>query len=200
MEEPRRNGSRRRGMGGAICVTLLVLVGCAAQQPVVRPDPPPPAAPYQIGAGDTLEVIVWKEDKISGPVQVRPDGKITMALIGDVPAAGTTPEALAESIGTGLSRFIDSPNVAVRVVATGSRKFFVIGNVKTPGTYDLRADQTFLQALSVAGGFTEFANRGAVRIIRQAGGAPSALVNYDAVVRGDVPDIRLEPNDTIVVP
>jgi polysaccharide export outer membrane protein len=123
-----------------------------------------------------------------------------MALIGDVPATGMSPEALAESIGKGLSRFIDSPNVVVRVAATGSRRYFILGNVQKPGTYDLRADQTFLQALSVAGGFTEFANRGAVRIIRQAGGGPPTLVNYDAVVRGDMPDIRLEPNDTIVVP
>ena len=224
MKEPRRKGSRRRGSGGAMCATLLVLAGCAAKHPMtpeshVRPpadtalpaDAPAPAgaqspgaasstAPYQIGANDTLEIIVWREDKISGPVQVRPDGMITVALIGDVPAAGMTPEALSESIRTGLSRFIDSPNVVVRVTATGSRRYFIIGNVKAPGAYDLRADQTFLQALSVAGGFTDFASRGSVRIIRQNGGPLPARIDYNAVVAGDAPDIRLEPNDTIVVP
>ena len=160
----------------------------------------PSSAPYQIGANDTLEIIVWREDKISGPVQVRPDGMITVALIGDVPAAGMTPQALSESIRTGLSRFIDSPNVVVRVAATGSRKYFIVGNVKLPGAYDLRADQTFLQALSVAGGFTDFASRGSVRIIRQTGGPLPDRINYNAVVAGDAPDIRIEPNDTIVVP
>jgi polysaccharide export outer membrane protein len=157
-------------------------------------------APYQIGAHDTLDIIVWGEDRVSGPVQVRPDGMITVALVGDVPAAGMTPEALSESIRTGLSRFIDSPNVVVRVAATGSRRYFIIGNVRAPGAYDLRADQTFLQALSVAGGFTDFASRGAVRIIRQSGGPLPDRIDYNAVVSGDAPDIRLEPNDTIVVP
>jgi polysaccharide export outer membrane protein len=224
MEEPRRMGRRRRGTGGAICATLFVLAGCAAKHPIA-PDYPtrtpadtalpaavltpagaplpvaaPSPAPYHIGANDTLEIIVWREDKISGPVQVRPDGMITVALIGDVPAAGLTPEALSENIRTGLSRFIDSPNVVVRVAATGSRRYFIVGNVKAPGAYDLRADQTFLQALSVAGGFTDFASRGSVRIIRQSGGPLPARIDYNAVVSGDAPDVRLEPNDTIVVP
>ena len=201
MKEPRRAvGSRPWGMGGAMCATLLVLVGCAARQPVVPLDPPPPAPPYQIGASDTLEVIVWNEDKVSGPVQVRPDGMITVALIGDLPAAGLTPETLAENIRTGLSRFIDNPNVVVRVGATGSRKYFIVGNVHAPGTYDLRADQTFLQALSVAGGFSDFADRKAVRIIRQNGSGSPVRPDYDAIIRGEEADIRLEPNDTIVVP
>jgi len=224
MEKPRRTGSRWRGTGGAICAALLILVGCATKHPTAPEYPvQPPAdtalpadvrvpagapspvaaaapAPYQIGANDTLEIIVWREDKISGPVQVRPDGMITVALIGDVPAAGMTPEALSEHIRAGLSRFIDSPNVVVRVVATGSRRYFIVGNVKTPGAYDLRANQTFLQALSVAGGFTDFASRGSVRIIRQNGGPLPDRIDYNAVVSGDAPDIRLEPNDTIVVP
>ena len=198
MKEPRRMlGSRRWRMGGAISAALLLLAGCTTQRPAAPPTPSAPA-PYLIGAGDTLEIIVWREDKVSGPVQVRADGMITVALIGDVPAAGLTPEALAENIRTGLSRFIDSPNVVVRVSVTGSRRYFILGNVKTPGAYDLRPDQTFLQALSVAGGFTEFAKRGSVRIIRQNGNAPQP--DYDAVIRGDAPDVRLEPNDTIVVP
>jgi polysaccharide export outer membrane protein len=200
MEEPRRTcGSRRRRMGGAISALVLALAGCTAQRPAALPEPPP-AAPYSIGAGDTLDIIVWREDKISSQVQVRPDGMITVALVGDVRAAGLTPEALAENIRSGLSRFIDSPNVVVRVAATGSRRYFIVGNVRAPGTYDLRPDQTFLQALAVAGGFTDFADKSGVRIIRQSGGAPPPQPNYNAVIRGEAPDIRLEPNDTIVVP
>jgi polysaccharide export outer membrane protein len=205
MKEPCRNRSRQWGMGGAIYAVLLVLGGCAIQEAKVPAPSPAPgvsaaATPYEIGAGDTLEVIVWNEEKLSGPVQVRPDGMITVALIGDVAAAGTAPEKLAESIRAGLSRFVDDPNVVVRVAATGSRRYFIVGNVKTPGAYDLRAGQTFLQALSVAGGFTDFAKRSAVHVIRQNGTAAPVLVDYDAVVRGDAPDVRLEASDTIVVP
>jgi polysaccharide export outer membrane protein len=155
---------------------------------------------YVIGAGDTLDIIVWGEDKVSGRVEVRPDGMITVPLIGDIAAAGLTPEQLAESLRQGLTRYIDSPNVVVRVGIMGSRRFFVIGNVRTPGMFDMRPEQTFLQAIAVAGGFTDFANRNGVRIVRKGGGGPPVEPNYDAITRGEVPDVRIEPNDTIIVP
>jgi len=122
---------------------------------------------------------------------------ITVPLLGDLPAAGLTPEALAQDIRKGLAHFVDDPNVVVRVAATGNR-FFVVGNVKLPGAYDLRPDQTFLQALAVAGGFTDFADRGGARIIRRDGSRLNP--DYDAIVHGTTPDVRLEPNDTLVVP
>jgi polysaccharide export outer membrane protein len=153
---------------------------------------------YRIAAGDTLDVVVWREEQISGPAQVRPDGMITIALAGDIHAAGLTPEELAAQIQGVLSRFIDNPNVVVRVSAMGSRRFFVMGNVKTPGMYDLRPGETLIQALAVAGGFTEFANRGHVKLMRT--GASPTERDYDAIVAGAVADVPLEPNDTIVVP
>jgi polysaccharide export outer membrane protein len=152
---------------------------------------------YRIALGDTLDVIVWREDKISGPVQVRPDGMITVPLAGELKAAGLTPEELAKAVREALARFIDDPNVVVRVAAMGNRRFFV-GNVRTPGMYELRPDQTFLQALAIAGGFTEFAARTHVRIVRI--GAPPLEPDYDAIVKGKAQDLPLEPNDTIVVP
>jgi polysaccharide export outer membrane protein len=165
--------------------------------------PPPPSdsiEPYQIGPGDQLDIVVWKEDQVSGKVQVRPDGMITVPLIGELQAAGKTPDAVAEQITTGLSSYIDDPRVAVRVEAT-ARRFFVIGNVRAPGAYPLTADQTVLQGLAVCGGLTEFADRGGVRIIRSGGSRPGAIaVDYDAIVKGRELDIALEPNDTIVVP
>ena len=154
--------------------------------------------PYRIAAGDTLDIVVWGEDKVSGPAQVRPDGMISVALVGDLPAAGQTPEQLASTISDALTRYIDKPNVVVRVAATGSRHFFVMGQVRAPGMYELRAGETLIQALAVAGGFTDFASQGHVKIIR-AGTAPME-VDYKAVVRGDQPDVLLELNDTIVVP
>ena len=179
-----------------MCAVLLLLLGCAASKPIA-PAETAPAGPYRIGTGDTLEIVVWHETQLSGPVQVRPDGMITVALIGDIAAAGSTPEKLADDIKQGLVRYVDSPNVSVKVVASG-RRFFIIGNVRAPGSYELRPEQTFLQALAVAGGFTEFASRGSVRIFR-AGKAPLEP-DYKAIVRGTAADIPLEPNDTIVVP
>jgi polysaccharide biosynthesis/export protein len=177
----------------------LLLAGCAARRPAPLPPPPPPG-PYQIGPGDTLNIVVWREDKISGPVQVRPDGMISVPLIGDIRAAGLTPDALAGQIHAGLSRFIDNPNVVVQVTATGSRRFFVVGNVKTPGAYDLQANQTLLQALAVAGGFTDFADRNGIRIIRTNPHPQTVYPNYKAIIRGEAADVRLQPKDTIVVP
>jgi len=183
-------------MGGAICI-LSMLAGCATTSVTVAPEVPMPG-PYQIAAGDTLEILVWREENVSGKVDVRPDGMITLPLAGDVRAAGMTPEDLGKTLHDRLSQFIDNPNVVVRVVTMGSRRYFVVGNVRSPGMFDLRADLTFLQAMAVAGGFTDFAARGKVRIIRVS--APPVMADYDAIVKGIAPDIRLEPNDTIVVP
>ncbi len=200
MTQPRRTmRARWRGIGGAVCALLLLLGGCTVKH---RPGPAPTPlepTPYKIAAGDTLDIVVWREDKLSGPVQVRSDGMITVPLLGDVAAAGLAPEALAENIRKGLAHFVDDPNVVVRVAATGNR-FFIVGNVRSPGAYELRPDQTFLQALAVAGGFTEFADRDGTRIIRQHGESVRLNPEYDAIVRGTSPDVRLEPNDTIVVP
>ena len=196
MREPRRS-TRRRLMGGAIGAALLFAAGCTPARPVSTAMAPEAPKAYRIAPGDTLEVIVWREDKLSGPVQVRPDGMITVPLAGELKAAGLTPEELAQATRDGLARYVDDPNVVVRV-AMGSRRFFVVGNVRAPGMYELRPEQTFLQALAVAGGFTEFAARGRVRIVRV--GAPPVEPDYDAIVKGAAQDVSLEPNDTIVVP
>jgi polysaccharide export outer membrane protein len=184
-------------MGGAISALVLMIAGCAASRPAPL-QTPAATSPYRIAAGDTLDVIVWREEQVSSKVDVRPDGMITVPLVGDVRAAGLTPEELASQIQGVLTRFIDSPNVVVRVSAMGSRRFFVIGNVKTPGMYDLRPGQTLIQALAVAGGFTQFADSGHVKIIRA--GANPMEYDYNAIVRGSTPDVFVERDDTIVVP
>ena len=193
----REGGTLAWGTWGVMCALMLAVGACAASKPAPAPPPAPPS-PYRIAAGDTLDVVVWGEEKVSGTAQVRPDGMISVALVGDLPAAGLTPEEMADRIRKALTRFIDNPNVVVRVAATGSRHFFVMGNVRAPGMYDLRAGQTLIQALAVAGGFTDFAKESRIKVIR-AGQAPMEI-DDNAVVRGDVPDVVLELNDTIVVP
>jgi len=193
----RREVTLHQGIRRALCVLLLLSGACAPSKPMATPPPGPPS-PYKIAAGDTLDIVVWGEDKVSATAQVRPDGMISVALVGDLPAAGMTPEELAGRIRDALTRYIDNPNVVVRVAATGSRHFFIMGNVRAPGMYDLRSGQTLLQALAVAGGFTEFASESRVKVLRS--GAAPMQVDYNAVVRGDVSDIVLELNDTIVVP
>lgn len=184
-------------MGGAMGAILALGIGCAASR-APRPPEAPAGNPYEILPGDQLELIVWREQQLSGPVQVRPDGKITVALLGDVQAAGLTPEQLSETIRQGLVKYIDSPNVVVRL-NTSSRRFFVSGNVRAPGTYDLRPNQTLVQAIAVAGGFSDFADRNDIRVVR-AGAAAPLDVNYDAIVSGREPDLVLQPDDTVVVP
>lgn len=197
---PEAQGSphrRRRVLGAAIGAGLLAVAGCTAPR-MPRPPDLPAADPYQILPGDLLELIVWKEPQLSGPVQVRPDGMITVALLGDVRAAGLTPEQLAETLRQGLVRYIDAPNVVVRL-NTSSRRFFISGNVRAPGTYELRPNQTLVQAIAVAGGFGDFADRDDVRVIRPGAAAP-IRIDYDAIVTGRDPDLRLQPDDTIIVP
>jgi polysaccharide export outer membrane protein len=183
----------------AVLGGLVLGIGCSSARPRATMPAELGPRPYIVGTGDTLEVIVWGEDKLSGPVQVRPDGMITIALVGDVAAAGRSADELAAELQSRLTQYVSSPNVVVRVQATGSRRFFVIGNVRAPGAYDMTADQTFLQALAKAGGLNEFADADDVRIIRRSGASP-VLPDYDAITRGDVPDVVLEPDDTIVVP
>ncbi len=195
----RKSGTRQSRMGGAMCVFLFALAACAASRPVPASQPQAASSsPYRIAPGDTLDIVVWGEDRASGTVQVRPDGMITVALVGDLAASTLTPEELAVAIREALAQFIDKPNVVVRVAAAGSRQFFVMGNVRSPGVYELRPGQTLIQALAVAGGFSEFANQSHVKIMRN--GTDPIERDYNAVVRGDAPDVVLERGDTIVVP
>jgi polysaccharide biosynthesis/export protein len=189
------------------CVLCCLGSGCTSPlaSNVVRPGEAPPATepagPYRIGADDTVEVLVWKEPEISGPVKVRPDGMISLPLTGDVRAAGLTADQLAASIRERLGAFIEVPHVAVRLAEMGSRRFYVVGNVHTPGVYPLNAGQTVLQAVAAAGGFTDFANRHKLRLLRQHGAETTVVTcDYEAVIRGEAQDILLEPNDSVVVP
>ena len=125
---------------------------------------------YKIGPQDMLRIDVWKEPDISRIVPVRPDGKITLPLVNDIQASGLTPTQLAAKIAEGLKKYITSPQVTVGVTEINSRRIFVSGEVARPGAFPLLPNMTVLQALSSAGGFTQFAREKKIYILRMEDG------------------------------
>jgi len=170
-------------------------VKAAVENNVAAPD-------YVIGADDTLHISVWKEPDLSETLPVRPDGKISMPLLNDIPAAGMTPLQLKDSITEKLKKYLADPRVTVVVTAMNSRRIFVTGEVTHTGPMSLLPHMTMLQALSQAG-FTQFANPKAIYLLRTDNGKQEKLpFNYKEVVKGHHPEqnIELRPGDTIVVP
>jgi polysaccharide export outer membrane protein len=158
-------------------------------------------ASYKIGPQDVLRVDVWKEVEISRSVPVRPDGKISLPLLNDVQAAGLTAMDLANVITEGLKKFINNPQVTVTVTEINSRRVYVTGEVTRPGAYPLLPNMTALQALTSAGGFTQFSNPKKIYVLRnESGKQVKHPFNYKAVLDGKQDDIPLQPGDTIVVP
>ncbi|HPQ68884.1 MAG TPA: polysaccharide biosynthesis/export family protein [bacterium] len=156
---------------------------------------------FIIGPGDVLSINVWKNSELTREVPVRPDGRITLPLLGDIPAAGMTADELKGVLEKAFVKYISNPEVTVIVAQVNSYKIFVQGMVTNPGTYPISGRTTLVQAISLAGGFTEFADRGAIIILRNvAGGSQRIKVNYNDIVDGDQPDVPLQPGDTIVIP
>jgi polysaccharide export outer membrane protein len=157
---------------------------------------------YVIGAEDALQVTVWKEPTLTGTFPVRPDGMISMVLVGDVPAAGLTPMQLGKNIEARLKKYIQDPSVSVVVTAVNSQRIFVIGEVGKVGPLMLSPGMTPLQAISAAGGVTTFANSKRIYILRGAQGKQVKIpFNYKLALKGDNKQlISLQPGDTIVVP
>ena len=178
----------------------------AAKSAPARPQPVAQAAAitdasYKIGPQDVLRVDVWKETEISRSVPVRPDGKISLPLLNDVQAAGLTAMELANTITEGLKKFINNPQVTVSVAEINSRRVYVTGEVTRPGAYPLLPNMTALQALTSAGGFTQFSNPKKIYVLRnESGKQVKHPFNYKSVLDGKQDDIPLLPGDTIVVP
>jgi len=157
---------------------------------------------YVIGADDTLRISVWKEPDLTETLPVRPDGKISMPLLNDIPAAGLTPLQLKDSITEKLRKYIADPRVTVVVTAMNSRRIFVTGEVQHTGPMVLLPRMTMLQALAQAG-FTQFANLKAIYLLRTENGKQEKYpFNYKEVIKGNHPEqnIGLKPGDTVVVP
>ena len=159
--------------------------------------------PYQIGSDDELEIVVWNQPQLSGKVIVASDGTISMPLIGRVPAAGQTPDALKADLEKRYTRYVNASNITVRVSDPASHVFYVIGEVTKPGAFKLHSGETLSQALAEAGGFGEFADPSKIRILRHKETETVVLtVNYNVVRSGGdlSADVPVEPGDTVSVP
>jgi len=182
--------------------TMSSNAGDKAASTADTPQGSPTAPDYVIGADDTLHISVWKEPDLSVTLPVRPDGKISMPLLDDIPAAGMTPVMLKELITTRLKKYIADPRVTVVVTAMNSRRVFVTGEVLHTGPMPLLPSMTVLQALAQAG-FNQFSNLKGIYLLRTENGKQQKIpFNYKEVVRGNHPEqnIPLKPGDTIVVP
>ena len=158
---------------------------------------------FVIGQNDVLDISVWKEPDISRKVPVRPDGKISLPLLNDIQAAGLTPMQLQTQITEKLKKFLTEPQVTVIVAEINSRRIYMLGEINRPGAYPLLPNMTVLQAISGAGGFTQFANSSKIRVLRMENGKQLSLnFHYKDVIQGKNIDqnIVLKPGDSIVVP
>lgn len=188
-----------------------------ATAPATQPAPPaaagrPPAesanyagpidaSRYIIGPEDSLQVTVWKEPTLSGAFPVRPDGMISLVLVGDLPAAGLTPMALSNDISERLKKYIQDPVVTVSVLGVNSQRIFLVGEVGKVGPIMLTPGMTPLQAIVSAGGLSQFANSKKIYILRTVTGKQEKIpFNYKLALKGENPGTTLLPGDTIVVP
>jgi len=170
----------------------------------------PPTTPkshddvYIIGVDDILAINVWKEPEVSKTVPVRSDGKISLPLAGEVQASGQTPRQLELDLSRRLASYISQPEVTVIVQEIKSQKFNILGQVAKPGSYPIANNPTVLDAIALAGGFRDFAKQKSIYVLRRnPDGSETRLpFNYKDMVKGKNVDqnIKLQPNDTIVVP
>lgn len=157
---------------------------------------------YRIGPEDIIRLSVWGNKELTLDVMVRPDGKISVPLIQDIQAEGLTASELAAGIEQRLQEFIKDPKASIIVLQVNASRFYVVGNVKNPGMFPLRGEISILQALSLAGGFTEFASPRKIRLVRKSQDQQEVRVinYYDVVNKGGVGNYLLRPGDTVVVP
>lgn len=196
----------------AVAAQLLMgSVGASAQQ--VQPGlanraaattvgtPLPPK--YVIGVGDVLAITFWREQALSGDVVVRPDGNISLPLLNDIQAAGSTPEELVKALAAAAVKYVDEPDVAVIVKEIHSRRVFLVGQVTTPGMVPLTGEMNVLQLIAVGGGLLEYADRKNIVVTRVENRQERRFkFNYDDVMKGKNlrQNIVLQPGDTVMVP
>ena len=156
---------------------------------------------YIIGPEDVLFIHIWKEESMSKTVPVRMDGKISLPLVDDVQAAELTPLQLKEVLINKLKNVIDNPTVSVTVIEANSFKVYVAGEVKTPGPFRLRSETSFIQLMTMVGGFTDWADKKKIVITRKEKGTEKRIkVNYKKMIDGEEPDIVMKRGDMVIVP
>ena len=196
-----------------IAAALILASGMVLAQdaPAAAPAATVPAAPanaaaaapdYVIGPLDVINVNVWNEANLTATLPVRPDGKISLPLLGDVEAAGMTPSQLADSLKEKLKKYVADPRVVVVVTAINSKRIYLLGEVSHSGAMPMLPGMTVLQALSTAG-IGQFAHTKKIYVLRTQNGKQEKLpVNYPKLVKGEgmEQNYALQPGDTIVVP
>jgi polysaccharide biosynthesis/export protein len=185
------------GLGAAPALAQSSLPSVASARPSVASN----ATDYKLVVGDKLRVEVYRDAQMSQSLQIRPDGKITLPLVGDVAAAGKTPAALRDTLTTSLKEFITNPVVTVIVVEAQPQTVSVIGEVNAPGTHPIKAQTTVIEALAMAGGFKDFANTKNIVIQRTTlTGVKSLKFNYKDAIKSEGKPMCVEPGDVIIVP
>jgi polysaccharide biosynthesis/export protein len=190
------------GWKGAVVSAVVLVSGCASTQVVPMADEAPDKGAYRIGKEDVLEVVVYREPELSRVVPVRPDGRISLPLAGEVEAAGKTPTELQEGLVKMLSPYVHDATVSVLVREINASKVFVLGEVVHPGGFPLRGPMSVVQAIAVAGGRTPYAGDRVVWL-RQKGDARTekATLSFDDLVKGEVSGALLLRNgDVLYVP
>jgi polysaccharide export outer membrane protein len=194
-----------------VVITALLgsVVGCSVPTREIIEEAGSAKKDFLLGPEDVLDIVVWKNDDLSQKaVVVRPDGKISMPLIGEVMAGGLTADQLASQIASRLKEFKERPAVTVSVKEVNSYYVYVLGEVTKPGKYQLKSHTTVLQAVAVANGFTAFAAKNKMKVLRQVQGEDGKTreiripARYDDLISGsgEIGDFILKTGDVIVVP
>lgn len=205
-----RHGMRTSLSWILVATVVLGVVGCAEKRGDYEVDLTAPSE-FFLGPEDVLRVTVWKSPDLSGEVTIRPDGTISMPLIGDIPAAGLTANVLAKRIGERLTEYVSSPIVTVQVKEVNSYFIYVLGEVVRPGKYPLKSYANVVQGISLAGGFAPFASKSKIKVLRNVNIGSEGHekkrqieipVRYDDILKGTaVPgNFILQSGDVIVVP
>lgn len=190
---------------GKICLLAAVgltwLAGCSHQSTRI-PVNDNADEPFRIGREDVLDIVVWRDPDLTRTLPVRPDGFISMPMAGEIPAEGKTALELSEEIKRRLAPYIQQPKVTVMVREVNSARVFVTGEVAKPGAFPLRGRMSLLQAIALAGGFSDFANKDRILVIRQGREGGEIPVRYSDMVADSSKrrDLFLKPGDTVVVP
>ena len=197
-------------MKKTFCIALTLILALAATEAFCQEKPKAgwgaetTVDSYQIGVGDLLEITTWKEPDFSREnVLVRSDGKISFPLVNDFPAAGLSPMELKFNLEKALKAYVEHPVVTVTVTNPGSQKFYILGEVMRTGEYPLIKQLTVLQAFALAGGFTEWASKKEIILLRHEGGADKIYrINYKEITKGEdfSQNLKLKADDTIIVP
>jgi polysaccharide export outer membrane protein len=187
----------------ALTLLIIALAGLLGAAQTLAQERSNPRMPYTINPGDLLEISVWKEPDMQRQVLVRPDGAFSFPLSGDILAEGRTVEAIRQELTNQLEAYIPDLVVTVTVAEVRGNKIFVFGQVKTPGEFIVNPRVDVIQALSIAGGVTPFAQLNSIKILRRRNGEQSIFqFRYSDIVKGQdlEQNILLEVGDIVLVP